>query len=78
MNKMLGYNEAGSSKSGGGMKGDGKGSYAVLEIREGDSVKGGFVKSISINGTVKVDKAYAPDITHLCQRRRYKECAGCG
>lgn len=63
MNKMLGYNEAGSSKSGGGMKGDGKGSYAVLEIREGDSVKGGFVKSISINGTVKVDKAYAPDIT---------------
>lgn len=63
MNKMLGYNEAGTSKSGGGMKGNGKGSYAILEIREGDSVSGGFVKSISINGTVKTDKAYAPDIT---------------
>lgn len=63
MNKMLGYNESGSSRSGGGMKGNGKGSYAILEIREGDSVSGGFVKSISINGTVKADKAYAPDIT---------------
>lgn len=63
MNKMLGYNASGTSKSGGGMKENGKGSYAILEIREGDSVKGGFVKSISINGTVKVDKAYAPDIT---------------
>lgn len=63
MNKMLGYNEAGTSKSKGGMNKDGKGSYAILEIREGDSVNGGFVKSISINGTAKVDKAYAPDIT---------------
>ena len=63
MNKMLGYNEAGTSKKNGGMRGDGKGSYAILEIREGDSVSGGFVKSISINGTVKSDKAYAPDIT---------------
>lgn len=63
MNKMLGYNEAGTSKKKGGMNKDGKGSYAVLEIREGDSVNGGFVKSISINGTVKSDKAYAPDIT---------------
>ena len=63
MNKMLGYNEAGTSRKKGGMNQDGKGSYAVLEIREGDSVNGGFVKSISVNGTVKVDKAYAPDIT---------------
>lgn len=63
MNKILGYNEAGTSKKKGGMNQDGKGSYAILEIREGDSVNGGFVKSISVNGTVKVDKAYAPDIT---------------
>ena len=63
MNKLLGYNASGTSKKNGGMKENGKGSYAILEIREGDSVNGGFVKSISINGTVKVDKAYAPDIT---------------
>ena len=63
MNKLLGYNASGTSKKNGGMKENGKGSYARLEIREGDSVNGGFVKSISINGTVKVDKAYAPDIT---------------
>lgn len=63
MNKMIGYNEAGTSKKGGGMRGDGKGSYAVLEIREGDSVSGGFLKSVSINGTSKSDKPYAPGIT---------------
>lgn len=63
MNKMLGFNEAGTSKKNGGMRGDGTGSYAVLEIREGDSITGGFVKSISINGTVKADKAYEPGIT---------------
>lgn len=63
MNKLLGYNASGTSKKNGGMRENGKGSYAILEIREGDSVNGGFVKSISINGTVKVDKAYAPDIT---------------
>lgn len=63
MNRMLGYNESGTSKKDGGMKGDGRGCYAILQIREGDSVGGGFVKSISINGTAKADKAYAPDIT---------------
>lgn len=63
MNKMLGFNESGTSRKNGGMNGDGEGSYAILEIREGDSVNGGFVKSISINGTVKADKPYAPDIT---------------
>ncbi len=35
----------------------------MLEIREGDSITGGFVKSISINGTVKADKAYEPGVT---------------
>lgn len=63
MNKLLGYNEAGTSKKDGGMRGDGTGSYAVLEIREGDSVTGGFVKSININGTIKSDKPYEPGTT---------------
>ena len=63
MNKMLGFNEAGTSRKKGGMNQDGKGCYAVLEIREGDSVAGGFVKSISINGTAKADKAYEPGTT---------------
>ena len=64
MNKMLGFNEAGTSKKKWRrMRGDGTGSYAVLEIREGDSITGGFVKSISINGTVKADKAYEPGVT---------------
>ena len=63
MNKLLGFNEAGTSKKNGGMREDGTGSYAILEIREGDSVSGGFVKSISINGTIKADKPYEPDVT---------------
>lgn len=63
MNKLIGYNEAGTSKKNGGMNGDGKGSYAVLEIREGDSVSGGYLKSIHINGTSKSDKPYAPGVT---------------
>ena len=63
MNKIIGYNEAGTSKKNGGMNGDGKGSYAVLEIREGDAVSGGYLKSIHINGTSKADKPYAPGVT---------------
>lgn len=63
MNRILGFNEAGTSKKNGGMNDDGKGCYALLEIREGDSVSGGFVKSVSINGTSKSDKAYAPGIS---------------
>lgn len=63
MNKIIGYNESGTSKKKGGMNGDGKGSYAVLEIREGDAVSGGYLKSIHINGTSKSDKPYAPGVT---------------
>lgn len=63
MNKLLGYNEAGTSRRKGGMKEDGKGSYATLIIREGDAITGGLVKSININGTVKADKAYEPGVT---------------
>jgi multidrug efflux pump subunit AcrA (membrane-fusion protein) len=63
MNKILGYNKAGTSKKKGGMKEDGKGCYAVLEIRDGSSTGSSFMKSVGINGTVKVDSAYAPDVT---------------
>lgn len=63
MNKLLGFNEAGTSKKNGGILEDGEGCYAILEIREGDDMSGGFIKSIQINGTVPVDKAFAPDVT---------------
>ena len=63
MNKLLGFNEAGTSRKNGGILEDGEGCYAILEIREGDDMSGGFIKSIQINGTVPVDKAFAPDVT---------------
>lgn len=63
MNMILGFCEDASSRKNGGVKKDGKGCYAVLEIREGDSLAGGFLKSITINGTIDADKPYAPDIT---------------
>ena len=63
MNMILGFNTDGSSKKKGGVAKDGKGCYAVLQIREGDSLAGGFIKSVTINGTVDVSKAYAPDVT---------------
>ena len=63
MNKLLGFTADGTTKKDGGMRGDGKGSYAILEIREGDSVTGGFVKAINIDGTKKADKPYEPGVT---------------
>lgn len=63
MNKILGFNARGTSRKKGGMHRDGKGCYAILEIREGDDISGGYVKSIQINGTVPVAKAFAPDLT---------------
>lgn len=63
MNMILGFNEDASSRKQGGVNKDGKGCYAVLEIREGDSLAGGFLRSVSINGTIKTDKPYAPDVT---------------
>mgnify|MGYP000658203730 CR=1 FL=1 len=40
MNKILGFNTDGSSRKEGGVNKDGKGCYAVLQIREGDSLAG--------------------------------------
>lgn len=63
MNMILGFNTDGTSRKKGGVNQDGKSCYAVLQIREGDSLAGGFLKSVTINGTVEVSKAYAPDVT---------------
>lgn len=63
MNMILGFNTDGTSRKNGGVNKDGKSCYAVLQIREGDSLAGGFLKSVMINGTVEVSKAYAPDVT---------------
>lgn len=63
MNKILGFNARGTSRKKGGMNRNGKGCYAILEIREGDDISGGYIKSIQINGTVPVEKAFAPDLT---------------
>lgn len=63
MNMILGFNTEGTSKKNGGVNKDGKGCYAVLQIREGDSLAGGFLKSVTINGTIDVSKPYAPDVT---------------
>ena len=65
MNKILGFNTDGSSRKEGGINKDGKGCYAVLQIREGDSLAGGFIKSVTVNGTIDTDKAYAPDVTWI-------------
>ena len=65
MNRILGFNEAGTSRKNGGMKGDGEGCYAVLEIREGDEMSGGFIKSIIIRGTTPTEKAFAPDLSWI-------------
>ncbi len=65
MNKILGFNETGTSRKNGGMKGDGKGCYALLEIREGDEMSGGFIKSILLKGTTPTDKAFAPDLSWI-------------
>lgn len=65
MNRILGFNEAGTSRKNGGMKGDGEGCYAVLEIREGDEMSGGFIKSILIRGTTPTEKAFAPDLSWI-------------
>ena len=65
MNRILGFNEAGTSREGGGMNGDGEGCYAVLEIREGDEMSGGFIKSIIIRGTTPTEKAFAPDLSWI-------------
>lgn len=63
MNMLLGFNSDASSRKNGGVNKDGKGVYAVLEIREGDSLAGGFLKSVTVNGTIDTEKPYAPDIT---------------
>ena len=65
MNKILGFNTDGSSRKEGGVNKDGKGCYAVLQIREGDSLAGGYIKSVTINGTIDAGKAYAPDVTWI-------------
>ena len=65
MNRILGFNEAGTSRKNGGMKGDGEGCYAVLEIREGDEMSGGFIKSLLIRGTTPTEKAFAPDLSWI-------------
>ena len=65
MNRILGFNEAGTSRENGGMKGDGEGCYALLEIREGDEMSGGFIKSILIRGTTPTEKAFAPDLSWI-------------
>ena len=63
MNMILGFNTDGTSRKKGGVNKDGKGCYAVLEIREGDSLAGGFLKSVTVNGTIKTEKPYSPDVT---------------
>lgn len=63
MNRILGFNADATSRKKGGVNKDGKGCYAVLEIRNGDSLAGGFMRSVTINGTVATDKPYAPDVT---------------
>ena len=65
MNRILGFNEAGTSRKNGGMNGDGEGCYALLEIREGDEMSGGFIKSILIRGTTPTEKAFAPDLSWI-------------
>lgn len=65
MNRILGFNESGTSREGGGMNGDGEGCYAVLEIREGDEMSGGFIKSLLIRGTTPTEKAFAPDLSWI-------------
>ena len=65
MNKILGFNTDGSSRKEGGVNKDGKGCYAVLQIREGDSLAGGYIKSVTINGTIDASKAYSPDVTWI-------------
>ncbi len=47
------------------MNGDGEGCYAVLEIREGDEMSGGFIKSLLIRGTTPTEKAFAPDLSWI-------------
>lgn len=58
INKMLGFDEKGEKYLR-------KGYYAKLEIREADSLTGGFVKSIGFDGTIKVSKGYEPGITWI-------------
>lgn len=53
INKMLGFDEKGE-------KSIRSGYHAKLEIREADSLTGGFIKSIGFDGTIKVTHGYAP------------------
>ena len=65
MNKVLGFNEKGTSKKNGGMRGDGTGSHVKLEIRDGNVSTGALLIEMPINGTVGADKAHALDVTWI-------------
>lgn len=53
VNWVLGFNEDGTERIGAGY-------YVVLEIRESDSITGAFIKSVGLDGTIRVEYGYGP------------------
>lgn len=53
VNWVLGFNELGTERVSDGY-------YVVLEIRESDSITGAFIKSVGLDGTIRVEHGYGP------------------
>lgn len=53
VNWVLGFNELGTERVSDGY-------YVILEIRESDSITGAFIKSVGLDGTIRVDYGYGP------------------
>ena len=61
MNKVKGFTPDGSTKENGGFRGDGSGSYIILEIHVNDDVNSGTQHKIQINGTENNETPFPAD-----------------
>ncbi len=53
VNWVLGFNADGTAR-------ERMGSYVVLEIRESDTITGAFIRSVGLDGTIRMDTGYGP------------------
>lgn len=55
VNWVLGFNADGTKR-------ERDGCYVVLEIRESDTITGAFIRSVGLDGTIRMDYGYGPDV----------------
>lgn len=68
VNWVLGFNEAGTERvketvldpDGTAREVEREGYYVILEIRESDTITGAFIRSVSLDGTIRMDYGYGP------------------